>query len=165
VANIGVIGLGIMKRAMACNPMKAGHTQLVYDIVPASRDAPVADGAGRAESAKDAAARSESVITMLPDGPAVEGAVLGPGGVLAGAHDTASIVCNYGVAQFACAVRDFVAAETRIGNGDWMDDVILHDGPVVKDGYITLPEKPGLGIELNPDVVKAHLAQGESYWG
>jgi L-alanine-DL-glutamate epimerase-like enolase superfamily enzyme len=27
-----------------------------------------------------------------------------------------------------------------------------------------LPEKPGLGIELNPDVVKAHLAKGETYW-
>lgn len=81
------------------------------------------------------------------------------------AHDTASIVCNFGVVQWACAVRDFIAAETRIGNGDWMDDVILHDGPVVKDGYITLPDKPGLGIELNPDVVKAHLAKGETYWG
>jgi len=23
---------------------------------------------------------------------------------------------------------------------------------------------PGLGIELNPDVVKAHLAPGEKYW-
>lgn len=80
------------------------------------------------------------------------------------AHDTASIVCNYGVVQFACAVRDFVAAETRIGNGDWMDDVIVHDGPVIKDGYMTLPDKPGLGIELNPDVVKAHLAAGEKYW-
>jgi L-alanine-DL-glutamate epimerase-like enolase superfamily enzyme len=80
------------------------------------------------------------------------------------AHDTASIVCNYGVIQWACAVRDFIAAETRIGNGDWMDDVILHDGPVVKDGYIALPEKPGLGIELNPDVVKAHLAKDEKYW-
>jgi L-alanine-DL-glutamate epimerase-like enolase superfamily enzyme len=80
------------------------------------------------------------------------------------AHDTASIVCNFGVVQFACAVRDFIAAETRIGNGDWMDDVILHDGPVVKDGYILLPQKPGLGIDLNPDTVKAHLAKDETYW-
>ena len=45
-----------------------------------------------------------------------------------------------------------------------MDDVILHDGPVFKDGYIEVTQKPGLGIELNPDVVKAHLAQGETYW-
>lgn len=46
----------------------------------------------------------------------------------------------------------------------WMDDIIVHDGPVVKGGYIDLPDKPGLGIELNPDVVKAHLVKGETYW-
>ena len=51
-----------------------------------------------------------------------------------------------------------------IGNGGWLDDIIVHDGLIVKDGYIALPEKPGLGIELNPDVVKAHLAKGETYW-
>jgi len=61
-------------------------------------------------------------------------------------------------------VRNFLAAETVIGNGGWMDDIIVHDGLIVKDGYTALPEKPGLGIELNPDVVKAHLAKGETYW-
>jgi len=79
-------------------------------------------------------------------------------------HNTGSIVCNYAAVQWACSVRDFLGAETVIGRGGWMDDVILHDGPVVKDGHITLPDKPGIGIELNPDVVKAHLAPGEKYW-
>ena len=79
-------------------------------------------------------------------------------------HNTGSIVCNYAAVQWASAVRDFLGAETVIGNGGWMDDVILHDGPIVKDGHIALPDKPGLGIELNPDVVKAHLASGEKYW-
>jgi L-alanine-DL-glutamate epimerase-like enolase superfamily enzyme len=79
-------------------------------------------------------------------------------------HNTGSILCNYAALQWACSVRNFIAAETIIGAGGWMDDLILHDGPVVKDGYMTLPEKPGLGVELNPDVVKAHLATGESYW-
>jgi L-alanine-DL-glutamate epimerase-like enolase superfamily enzyme len=80
------------------------------------------------------------------------------------AHDTGSILCNYATLQWACSVRDFIAAETIIGAGGWMDDVIVHDGPIVKDGYMSLPEKPGLGVELNPDVLKAHLAAGESYW-
>jgi L-alanine-DL-glutamate epimerase-like enolase superfamily enzyme len=61
-------------------------------------------------------------------------------------------------------VRDFLGAETVIGLGNWMDDVILRDGPIVKDGHIAVPSKPGLGIELNKDVVKANLAQGEKYW-
>ena len=44
-----------------------------------------------------------------------------------------------------------------------MDDVIIHAGPVVKNGHITLPDKPCLGMDLNPDVVKANLAKGEVY--
>jgi L-alanine-DL-glutamate epimerase-like enolase superfamily enzyme len=35
----------------------------------------------------------------------------------------------------------------------------------VKNSHIALPDKPGIGIELNPDVVKAHLAEGERWWG
>jgi len=80
------------------------------------------------------------------------------------AHDTGSILCNYATLQWACSVRNFIASETVIGTGGWMDDIIVHSGPIVKDGYIALPEKPGLGVELNPDVVKAHLAKGETYW-
>jgi L-alanine-DL-glutamate epimerase-like enolase superfamily enzyme len=80
------------------------------------------------------------------------------------AHDTGSIVCNIATVHWAASVRDFLAAETLIGRGNWMDDVILHDGPIVKDGHIAVPTKPGLGIELNKEVVKANLARGEKYW-
>ncbi len=46
-----------------------------------------------------------------------------------------------------------------------MDKLLLLDGPYIKDGYIEVHDRPGLGIELNPDVAKAHLAAGETYWG
>ena len=47
-----------------------------------------------------------------------------------------------------------------------MDQVLILDGPYIKDGYIQVNDtKPGLGIELNPDVVKAHLNPGEVWWG
>ena len=67
--------------------------------------------------------------------------------------------------HWAASVRDFLGAETLIGRRNWMDDVITHDGPIVTEGHIAVPDKPGLGIELNPDVVKANLAKGEKYWG
>jgi L-alanine-DL-glutamate epimerase-like enolase superfamily enzyme len=80
------------------------------------------------------------------------------------AHDTGSIVCNIATVHWAASVRDFLAAETLIGRGNWMDDVIVHEGPIVKNGHIAVPTKPGLGIELNKEVVKANLARGEKYW-
>jgi L-alanine-DL-glutamate epimerase-like enolase superfamily enzyme len=46
-----------------------------------------------------------------------------------------------------------------------MDELVLHDGPIFQGGTIAVSTKPGLGIELNPDVVRAHLATGEQWWG
>jgi len=84
--NIGFIGLGIMGKPMSRNLMKAGHRLVVFDIVAESVDAIVAEGAARGASAADVASSSDIVITMLPDGPEVDQAVLGPGGVLEGAR-------------------------------------------------------------------------------
>lgn len=80
-------------------------------------------------------------------------------------HNTGSQVNTYAAVQFAGAIRDYVALETDTGEGGWMDQVLLLDGPYIQDGFIRVTDKPGLGIELNPDVVKAHLAPGESWWG
>ena len=41
----------------------------------------------------------------------------------------------------------------------------LLEGPFWENGYFTVQDKPGYGIELNPDVAKAHLAPGETWWG
>jgi L-alanine-DL-glutamate epimerase-like enolase superfamily enzyme len=80
-------------------------------------------------------------------------------------HNTGCQVYTYAAVQWAASIRDYVALETITGEGGWMDQVLLLDGPYIQDGFIRVTEKPGLGIELNPDVVKAHLAPGEIWWG
>jgi L-alanine-DL-glutamate epimerase-like enolase superfamily enzyme len=80
-------------------------------------------------------------------------------------HNTGSQVCTYASAQWAASIRDYMALETITGEGGWMDQVLLLDGPYIKNGFIQVTDKPGLGIELNPDVVRAHLAPGETWWG
>jgi L-alanine-DL-glutamate epimerase-like enolase superfamily enzyme len=79
-------------------------------------------------------------------------------------HNTGSMVNTLASIAWAASVRDYIACETVLGKGDWMDKVVLRDGPFIKDGHVEVSSKPGLGIELNPDVVKAHLATGERYW-
>src|SRR5665811_559629 len=74
-----------MGKPMAKNLLKAGHKLVVYDISPASVEALVAAGAQKGTSSSAVAARTDIVITMLPDGPEVEQAVLGQNGVLEGA--------------------------------------------------------------------------------
>jgi 2-hydroxy-3-oxopropionate reductase len=89
---VGFIGLGIMGKPMARNLLKAGHELVVYDVSPQAVADVVASGAARGESARDVAARSEVAITMVPDGPEVEAAILGPSGALEGAAPGSVIV-------------------------------------------------------------------------
>jgi len=114
-------------------------------------------------------ARKISDLADVFDMPVCSHNASGPLGAVASAHS-------------AAAMRDFKAHELSIGrlNGKSADtpwghivgdpvkgweDFVIHDGPLVKDGRILIPDKPGLGVEPNPDHVRAHLAPGETWWG
>lgn len=62
-------------------------------------------------------------------------------------------------------MRGFSMLERAGGDFDWYNKLVDSDRPLVRDGYLELPDGPGLGLSLNPDVVRAHLAPGEVYWG
>jgi len=80
-------------------------------------------------------------------------------------HNTGCQINTYTTCQWAASIRDYMTCETITGTGDWMDQLLLLGGPYIRDGFVQVTDKPGLGIELNPDVVKAHLAPGETWWG
>ncbi len=98
---IGFIGLGIMGKPMAQNLLKAGYELTVYDIVSERMEDLLKAGARRGSSGKDVAAKSEIVITMLPNSPHVREAVLGPGGVLEGAKPGTILVDMSSIAPLA----------------------------------------------------------------
>ena len=79
-------------------------------------------------------------------------------------HNTGSIVNGMASVNWAASIRDYLACETVFFDGGWMDDVIIHDEPLCQDGFVKVTDKPGLGIKLNPDMVKAHLVEGEKWW-
>jgi L-alanine-DL-glutamate epimerase-like enolase superfamily enzyme len=47
----------------------------------------------------------------------------------------------------------------------WWPDLVIKEGPFWDKGYFYIQDKPGYGVEINPDVAKAHLAPGEVWWG
>jgi 2-hydroxy-3-oxopropionate reductase len=81
---IGFIGLGIMGGPMAANLRQAGYPLVVHNRSRAKVDEFVKEGGEAAATPKEAAERSEVVITMLPDSPDVEQVYLGDDGVIAG---------------------------------------------------------------------------------
>ena len=118
--NIGFIGLGIMGRPMAKNLLKAGYALTVYDKF-AKFDDLVALGAKAGTSNKDVAAKSELIITMLPNSPNVREAVLGQDGVVDGAKPGTIVVDMSSIAPGAA--QEICAALKEKG-------IIMIDAPV-----------------------------------
>jgi 2-hydroxy-3-oxopropionate reductase len=83
-STIGFIGLGIMGKPMARNLIKAGYPLVVHNRSRAAVEELSREGAKTATSPQEVAARSEMVITMLPDSPDVELVYAGEQGVFAG---------------------------------------------------------------------------------
>ena len=79
-------------------------------------------------------------------------------------HNTGSQLHTWATCQWAGAIRDYMTCETITGEGGWMDQLLALEGPYIEDGFVRVNQKPGLGIDLNPEVVKAHLANGETWW-
>ena len=80
-------------------------------------------------------------------------------------HNTGSQLNTWATCQWGASIRDYMACETVTGQGGWMDQLLIIDGPYIVEGFIKVNDKPGLGVDINPDVAKAHLADGEKWWG
>ena len=87
---IGLIGLGSMGRGMGRNLIAKGFALTVYDVNPDAAES--LPGASVAHSPRLAAERAEIIITVLPAGPEVREAILGPDGVAAGARPGTIVV-------------------------------------------------------------------------
>jgi 2-hydroxy-3-oxopropionate reductase len=135
MAQIGFIGLGIMGKPMSRNLLKAGHSLVVYDVAAAPVAELVAAGAARGESCRDTAQRSEIVITMLPDGPDVETAVLGPGGVLEGVRP-GSVLAD--MSSISPVVSQKVGAACAAKEVEFLDAPVSGGEPKAIDGTLAI---------------------------
>lgn len=132
---IGFIGLGIMGKPMARNLLKAGYSLIVYDLRPGPLTELREAGATPAASCRDATARSEIIITMLPDGPDVEIAVLGADGVLTGARKGALVV---DMSSISPNVSQKLAAACAAQGVDFLDAPVSGGEPKAIDGTLSI---------------------------
>ncbi len=84
---IGFIGVGIMGNHMSAQILNAGYEVIAYDIIESALEKAIASGAKQGLSCQDVAARTDLVITMLPDSPDVAAATLGSGGIIEAARE------------------------------------------------------------------------------
>ncbi len=61
----------------------------------------------------------------------------------------------------AAATENFLILENHSVDVPWWNDLVEGvSKPIIDKGFITVPEKPGLGVTLNEDVLKQHLGEG-----
>lgn len=66
----------------------------------------------------------------------------------------------------AAATQNFLALENHSLDVPWWSSLVEEytSAPIVNHGWIEVPDRPGLGVTLNEDVVRQHLAPGSGYF-
>jgi len=78
--------------------------------------------------------------------------ISGPIGTMASAH-----VC--------AAIPNFLVLEWHAASVPFFDELVTLGRPLIEDGYIALPDTPGIGVELDLDVARRYARPGETFFG
>lgn len=66
----------------------------------------------------------------------------------------------------AAATQNFMALEHHSVDVDYWESLVKTKKPMIEKGFAPVPELPGLGVELNEEVVKKHLdPENKNYFG
>ncbi len=80
------------------------------------------------------------------------------------AHNVSSPIATMAACHVCAGIRSFVALEFHAHDVDWWQALAVGGESVIKDGYIALPDRPGLGIQLDEEVARAHLKPGAAFF-
>ena len=74
-----------------------------------------------------------------------------------GPHNMTSPVGTLAAVHLCASVPNFLALEFHCGGIPWWNDVVSTPKPVLDWGYIEVPEAPGLGLQLNEEVLQEQV--------
>jgi L-alanine-DL-glutamate epimerase-like enolase superfamily enzyme len=81
-------------------------------------------------------------------------------GVAMAMHFAGTPVSAMANVHCAAATENVLALENHSVDTAWWSDLVTGmDRPLVQKGFITIPDKPGLGIDLNEAEIRKHLAE------
>jgi L-alanine-DL-glutamate epimerase-like enolase superfamily enzyme len=85
-------------------------------------------------------------------------------GVAMAIHMAESPIAAMAAAHVAVATENFMALEYHSVEVDWWDDIVTGlPKPLIRNGFIEVPDKPGLGIDdVVDEIISQHLQPGVS---
>lgn len=79
-------------------------------------------------------------------------------GISMALHMAGTPISTMASVHCAAATENFIALEHHFSEIPFWNDFISGVGnPIIQNGYIPVPDAPGLGFEINEDVIKEHL--------
>ncbi|MCJ7574825.1 mandelate racemase/muconate lactonizing enzyme family protein, partial [Candidatus Bathyarchaeota archaeon] len=79
-------------------------------------------------------------------------------------HNICTPIGTLAAVHAAATMQNFLALEIHHLAVPWWGDLVKGEKPIIKNGRIKVPEKPGIGIEINEEEVIKHLKPGETYF-
>jgi len=75
--------------------------------------------------------------------------------IMVAPHNYYSHLSTFISAHFCALVPNLKIMETDVDSVPWRDDITT-ELPDIRDGYLYLPKKPGIGVELNEKEIAKH---------
>jgi gluconate/galactonate dehydratase len=72
-------------------------------------------------------------------------------------HNVCGPIGTMACVHLGACIPNFDVLEFHARDVEWWDDLHDRTDPLIQDGYIAVPEAPGLGIGLDEDVAQDHL--------
>jgi L-alanine-DL-glutamate epimerase-like enolase superfamily enzyme len=85
-------------------------------------------------------------------------------GLLVVPHNVASPIGAMAAAQLCAAIPNFFALEFHAFDRAWWEELVF-ERPLIQNGHLVLPNRPGHGLMLNVDVARAHAKRGTTFFG
>jgi len=62
------------------------------------------------------------------------------------------------------SIPNFLVLEFHGRDVSWWEEMCVGDRPFIRDGWMEVSEAPGNGVELNDEVAKGLLWEGDQYF-
>jgi L-alanine-DL-glutamate epimerase-like enolase superfamily enzyme len=83
-------------------------------------------------------------------------------GISMALHMAGTPISTMASVHCAAATENFIALEHHFSDLPfWSDFVTGLPKPIIQDGYISVPEAPGLGFEINEEAIREHLIESD----
>jgi len=80
-------------------------------------------------------------------------------------HNISSPVGTLAAVHFCASIPNFLALEFHASDVPFWDDLVTGlPHPIIQNGFIHLPEQPGLGVSLNEEVARRYARKGEPFF-